>query len=139
MPKLRLNQIILDYTRRARVARRAFCGLWNIIVDYEHNSNHNVSLTYLQNSQISPNSSKFCYFLAKSERFERDTRTEDARTDAGRTHSSNLRLTYTKSPSGNKGTWPTIEPLSVLTMKYGGIPKVGGREGTFTSELAASS
>ena len=84
----------LDYTRRARVARRAFCGLWIIIVDYEHNSSHNVFLTYLQNSQISPNSSKFCSFLAKSERFGLQTE-ED-----GRTHSSNMRLTYTKSPFG---------------------------------------
>ena len=60
---------------------------------------------YLQNSQISPNSSKFCSFLAKSERFKRlqtDERTNertDGRTD-GRTHSSNLMLSYTKSPFG---------------------------------------
>ena len=52
-------------------------------MDYEHNLSNDVFLTYLQNSQISPNSSKFCSFLAKSERFKR-LRT-DGRTD-GRTH-----------------------------------------------------
>ena len=65
------------------MARRAFCGLWTIIIDYEHNLSHYVFLTYLQNSQISPNSSKFCSFLAKSERFKRLQRRR--RTD-GRTH-----------------------------------------------------
>ena len=74
-------------------------GLWFIIIDYEHNLSNDVFLTYLQNSQISPNSSKFCSFLAKSERFKRLRRTENGRTD-GRTHSSNLRLSYTKSPFG---------------------------------------
>ena len=113
--------LILVYTRRARVAPKElfvlsghpdlfkilpFCGLWSIIIDYEHNLNNDVFLTYLQNSQISPNSSKFCSFLAKSERFKRlrtDGRTEEdgrGRTEDGRTHSSNLRPSYTKSPFG---------------------------------------
>ena len=69
--------------------------IMSIILDYEHNLSNDVFLTYLQNSQISPNSSKFCSFLAKSERFKRLQTDED-----GRTHSSNLRLSYTKSPFG---------------------------------------
>ena len=118
-----MDLCLLDYTRRARVAPKElfvlsghpnfsvfsskFCILWIMI--YNHglwaNMSNDVFLTYLQNSQISPNSSKFCSFLAKSERFERDRRgrTEDERTEEdGRTHSSNLRLTYTKSPFGAK-------------------------------------
>ena len=47
-------------------------GLWT-------QSNHGVFLTYLRNSQILSNSSKFSSFLAKSERSERDTRTDGRR------------------------------------------------------------
>ncbi len=55
-------------------------------MDYEHNLSNDVFLTYLQNSQISPNSSKFCSFLAKSERFKRLQTDEDERGTDGRTH-----------------------------------------------------
>ena len=59
---------------------------------------------YLQNSQISPNSSKFCSFLAKSERFKRlRTRTNGRRTEDGRTHTLfKFEARLHKKPFGQK-------------------------------------
>ena len=66
-------------------------------------------MTYFQNSQISPNSSKFCSFLAKSERFKR-LRTEDGgrRTNGGRTHTLfKFEALLHKKPlrGNNRGLW----------------------------------
>ena len=107
-----MNKFILVYTRRARVAPKelfvlsghpnfpefsskfCICGLWFIIMDYEHNLSNDIpKFSDLQNS------SKFCSFLAKSERFKR-LRTDGRTEEDGRTHSSNLRPSYTKSPFG---------------------------------------
>ena len=82
------------------MARRAFCGVWTIIIDYERNLDHNVFLMYLKISrflQILPNFALFWQNLRDSKGFRR---TNGRRTD-GHTHSSNSRLAYTKSPSGN--------------------------------------
>ena len=48
----------LDYTYKSRVAGRSFCGLWTIIMDYEHNLDHDTFLRISKNLrfyQILPN------------------------------------------------------------------------------------
>ena len=66
------------------MARRAFCGLWTIIIDYEHNLSHNVFLTY-------PQILRFCQILPNFALFWQNLRDlsvthgrtdEDERTDA---------------------------------------------------------
>ena len=52
-----------------------FCGLWIILLNYEHNLNHNVFWCISKNLRFCQN----LLFLTKSERSERDTRTDGGR------------------------------------------------------------